>query len=449
MNAPPPGPSPGAPSGTLPPAGPQPWPPGGYPSPSFRPMPRRSRTPALIGVVVIVIVVLVLGLFLFGLLSFSGMKSSTGNGGTSGAMTYLQATPVASSQVAGFSGGGWALLEASGYDSNQAANLPFGGTLSGTGCAFTPLPGSTGTISFPAFTGSFTSGTAPSWAFLFRNASGYVAVVAVTEGGSSVIGTISSACGLFGLILPVPSGIVNSPGAVSAVASNISAFLQAHPGANESFALLGGVSFLGARIGPEWAVTISTCPATPSLTGSVGSSFNATVNATSGGVIYAQTTPSVSCASSGSGGGGQPFSITFGTGTPSQAGSTYDDLLPIAVTNGLTTNLFGLQITEGTGAVLGGLIPPSTCLVNGPLSGCTATSGNGGQAWYAVLLSPGGSVLAIYDPLATNWQTASGPVTLSNSQSIVLISNSPLAGSGDFLSAFGTGSSSVSGSTFL
>ena len=366
-------------------------------------------------------------------------------------MTYAQAEPTASSQVAGFSGGGWALLEASGYDSSLAGSLPFGGTLSGTGCTFTSVPGSTGSLPFPAFTGSFTAGVAPSWAFLFRNASGYVAVVAVTGTGSSVIGTISASCGLFGLVLPVPGNVVNSPQAVASVGQNISVFLQAHPGANESFALLGGISFLGSRIGPEWAVTINTCPAAPSLGGSVGSSFNATINATTGGVIYSQTTPSVGCSGSGSGsgGGGQPFSIAFGSGTPSQAGSTYDDSLPMVVTNGLTTSLFGLEITTAAGATLGGRAPSSTCVVNGPLSGCTATAGGGAPTWYAVLLGPGGSVLAIYDPLSVAWATAAGSVTLTSSQSMVLISGSTLAGSGDLLSAFGTGSSTVTGSTIL
>ncbi len=406
----------------------------------------------MVGIVVIVIVVLVLGLYLFGILNFSGSKSCSGNGCSSGAMTYTQARPIASSLVAGFSGGGWALLEAGGYVSSQAGTFPFGGTLSGTGCAFVPAPGSTGSLSFPSFTGSLTSGTAPSWVFLFRNASGSVAVVSVTESGSSVLGTISSSCGVFGLIRPVPSNVINSPEAVSAVGGNISTFLQAHPGANESFAVLGGVSFLGLGLGPEWELNISTCPIAPTLSSTVGSSFNATLNATSGNVIYSRTASSVSCSGSGGGsggGGGQPLTISFGPGTASQAGSTYDDQLPIVVSQGLTTDLFGLAITQGSGAALGGLAPPNSCVVGGPLAGCTATGGTAGQAWYAVLLSPSGSVLGIYDPLPTTWATAAGPVTLSNSQSIVVVSASLLAGSGDFLSAFGTGSSVVSGSTFL
>ncbi len=402
---------------------------------------------------VVVIVVLVLGLFLSGILSFSGTKSSNNNGGGSGVMTYTQAEPVASSGVAGFSGGGWALLEASGYESSQAASLPFGGSVSGTGCSFVPAPGSTGNIDFPAFTGSYTGGAAPSWAFLFRNASGYIAVVTVTQSGSSVLGTISSACGLFGLVLPIPSGVINSPQALSPVASNISAFLQAHPKANESFALLGGISFLGARIGAEWAVNITTCPDASTAVVAVGSSFNATVNATSGQVIYSQNASLGSCSGLGGGsggGGGQPLTITFGSGTPSQAGSTYDDALPlVAVTGGLTTGLFGLTLAQSNGATVGGLFPPTSCVVGGPLSGCTATGGSPGQTWYAVLLSSGGSVLGIYDPLIQGWTTGAGPVPLSVSQSLVVVSASLLAGSGDQLSAFGTAGTSVSGSTFL
>jgi hypothetical protein len=277
------------------------------------------------GVVVVVIVVLVLGLFLSGILSFPGAKSSSGSGGSSGAMTYAQAEPAASSTAAGFSGGGWALLEASGYDSSLAGNLPFAGVASGTGCTFTPVPGSTGDLTFPAFTGSFTSGTAPSWAFLFRNATGYVAVVTVTEGGGSVLGTISPACGAFGIILPVPSVVVNSPIAVSAVAGNVSTFLKAHPNANETFSILGGISFLGARIGPEWEVEVNTCPSGSSPSVTSGSEFNATINATSGQVIFSQTLASTSCSGSGTGVGGGPLSMALGPGTPDQMATTFTD----------------------------------------------------------------------------------------------------------------------------
>ncbi len=144
--------------------------------------------------------------------------------------------------------------------------------------------------------------------------------------------------------------------------------------------------------------------------------------------------------------GSKPYQIGFGQGTPSQATvnttATYLDSFSVSTTSGLTTSLFGFKIVTATGTpVAGGA--PVTCNVNlAPIAGCGAPA----SGWYAILEGTNGAAVGIFNPVTTLWTTsAAGPVTVSSAYTVVIVSQTTLAGSGDTLSAFGTGSSSVSG----
>ena len=145
--------------------------------------------------------------------------------------------------------------------------------------------------------------------------------------------------------------------------------------------------------------------------------------------------------------GSKPYQIGFGSGTPSQVSTTYFDTFSISTTSGLTTSLFGLKIVSATGSSVGGQAPAGSCTVTPPVAvtTCTATTG-----WYAVLENTSGDVAATFNPLTSGWTTASGsPITVNSAFSVVVVSGSQLAGSGDTLSAYGTSSSSVSGSASM
>ena len=157
--------------------------------------------------------------------------------------------------------------------------------------------------------------------------------------------------------------------------------------------------------------------------------------------------------------GSKPLSFSPSGSTPSTAGTgsstSYYDTLSVSASSGLTTAEFGLKITGVTGSVItaySGTLPTgctagssfieagqnSTSLGDCPAAGVT-------HAWYAVLVDSSGNIVATYSSGA--W---SATVTVSNSDTLVLVNNGgQLAGSGDTLSAFGVGGSSVSGSVTL
>ena len=152
--------------------------------------------------------------------------------------------------------------------------------------------------------------------------------------------------------------------------------------------------------------------------------------------------------------GSKPLSFSPSGSTPSTAGSgsttSYYDTLAVSASSGLTTAEFGLKIVGVTGSVnpdYTGTMP-TTCAATdtfnesavGASTGCPAeTSG-----WYAVLVGSSGTIVATYS--GSSW---SATATVSNSDTLVIVSNAQLAGSGDTLSAFGVGGSSVSGSVSL
>ena len=146
--------------------------------------------------------------------------------------------------------------------------------------------------------------------------------------------------------------------------------------------------------------------------------------------------------------GSKPYQIGFGSGTPSQVSTTYFDTFSISTTSGLTTSLFGLKIVTATGSSVGGQAP-AACAANAKtlVSACTASAG---ATWYGVLENTNGTVAATFDPTTTSWTTYTGsPITVNSAYSVVIVSGAQLAGSGDTLSAFGTSSSSVSGSATM
>ena len=143
--------------------------------------------------------------------------------------------------------------------------------------------------------------------------------------------------------------------------------------------------------------------------------------------------------------GSKPQTVGFAGETPSSCGSTcFNVTFSVTASSGLTTSMFGLKITNTSGAA----IAPGTLACT--TTGCTVSPSTGNTGWVAILFDSSGVAQGTYSSSSTSWVTkGNSVVTLSSSDTISILSNHPLAGSGATLSAFGVGGASVSGSTTL
>jgi len=245
----------------------------------------------------VVVGLIVLSLAAVGVLPiFSSSSSKKGP-----ALTYDQALPLASDAAQGTSGGAWDLVEGSGINSQNSVSQNLSSSHT-SGCNVTILNGGSDTITLPSGTANATGGTATGWLFLYRNAAEAVLLVTVLDGSASALGTIAagqSCSSVFGLFDVVPSDVIDSSTAAADVQGIAAAFLAAHSDITSKYAVVGGVSFLGIHESARWSLNYSTCPE-EAPTGTVGASFNATVNATDGAVIFSAVHSSIACPSGSS-----------------------------------------------------------------------------------------------------------------------------------------------------
>jgi hypothetical protein len=296
---------------------------------------------AAVAVVLVVLLVLVF-------VAPSLTSSSSGSAITS--QTYSEAQPVAASTVSGYQGGGWSLVLAVGFDTAVTETIPVNETAIDSGkCTFNST-GSANSVTIPGTSANRSAGTSPAWEFAYRNGADAISVVDVVSGKGAVIGHLSGECTtLFGLLTVVPSDAIDSSQAAAAVEPSARAFLTANPNASAEFALIGGISFGLGSVGAEWSIVYSTCSLSPTATGT-GSEFNATVNATTGGIIYSGTT-GVDCASTSTTGTTYPLASSIAFDALSvQAVPPYTNYTYTATTvaNGISWDNFTVQV-QNTG----------------------------------------------------------------------------------------------------
>lgn len=261
--------------------------------PAMAPPRSPHRLPLYIGIGAAVVV----GLLLLGVVLPSGPGGGTTVSGNP--ESYSGAAGLASSAVGTYGSGGWFLLFAAGIDSAVSYTAPLNLSESGiSNCSLVTASGFSGELTLPSYAGNRSAGLAPLWEFAYRNGANEVAIVSVVNGQATVLGTVTGKCtSYFGLLSPVPSGVIGSAQAGATVAPLASSFLEEYPNASALFGLIGGVSFGGVGIGAEWEVEYSSC-SLDAPSGTVGAVFNATVNATSGEVLSHSSSAAVSCASS-------------------------------------------------------------------------------------------------------------------------------------------------------
>jgi hypothetical protein len=145
------------------------------------------------------------------------------------------------------------------------------------------------------------------------------------------------------------------------------------------------------------------------------------------------------------------YALAMSAPSWSSTNPDYGSIAINAVSGGLTTALFGLTISTESGAPVAiGTAVPATCAWSKSgtafsTTNCGAPTGN----WYVVLFYTGnGSIADVYVNGA--WASGTPTVSISAAETVEVIgSQSLLQASGDTLSAFGTSSSSVSGSSGL
>ena len=153
------------------------------------------------------------------------------------------------------------------------------------------------------------------------------------------------------------------------------------------------------------------------------------------------------------GGTSTPYSISMGTPTWSSGTPDYGVIHIAGVSSGLTTSIFGLSVTTISGSTVAvGTAAPATCKwvkagTAFTTTNCGAPTGN----WYVVLYwTANNSIANVYVNGAWASGTPSVGITAGAETLAIVASNTGagiLQGSGDSLNAFGTGSSSVSGSS--
>jgi hypothetical protein len=258
---------------------------------------------AVVAVVIIVLSVLLL----------TGVFSPAGSGGyPHGPLRYSVAHGQVSSATSSYRGGGWKVFEAIGL----AAPVAISGSMFSTtnltvpGCNTTVLLSSTSQLNAPANNASLDSGIAPVWTFLLLNAANSLLVVLDINGTVTPILEVtgsSSACPLSqisAVATGVPSNAIDSDRAAQiAWQAGGRAFVAANPTASAVFGVTTGINAYGLFTLPsEWSVAFRACTAAQIGTGAIVPTFNATINAETGALIYAANSTSSCLSAAGLGG---------------------------------------------------------------------------------------------------------------------------------------------------
>lgn len=405
-------PNPGAPAASAAP----PAPIGSTLPPPTPPRPAR-RTGLWVAIAVVaVVVILLLVLILTGVLPW--LKTSS-----NGSMAFGAQRSNADNAVSGYAGGGWQLFAAAGVSLSSPLNATpptnlSSGLVPTTNCTVNFV--STASISIPK-SDNVSSGVASAWAFIYQNSAGGL-LVAYDIGGSVTIVATATGTGCLGTtglgsVGDLSSNVIDSTQAAS-VAGQAGgyAFLKAHPEANLTMAVFGGISVFGTSTGSLWVMEYMDCPLVPSTTGSgssSGATFLAIVSATTGALV--QASPS----STGCGGlpGSTPVGSAVSLGRPTEAAQGAEHWYNFSVESaagGLVLNDLSFQVQSASGSVVS-------------LTGATLSC-----------LGITGTTLATYD-FGVGWVTG-GSTTLTNTDMLSLETTSNLAGAGDDLVVEGAGS---------
>lgn len=391
---------------------------------------RTGRRRAAVVVVVVALVVLVLLAMNFaGIINLPilprGPNGSPSHAET--ALTFDQAQNLAN-QTASARGGSWQAVMGKSFSTSQAYNPD------------TSVPCDTSAFS-PSSSSVLGTGKAYVWGFDYVSTpytpplSGKQLFIVVTNGTGTVTTQLDYPPSCNGIdtpfLTPLPSNLSNSPAVVARLQSLGSAgFLAEFPSAGLS---LEATSEYGS--GPDGTTPIWGAAYVSGCSGVAGneSFFEGTFYGPTLSVLnYGWSNQSCSTAIPPS----YPVSFTSGTSGHSANGGLFFDNLTVSAPYGLTTRYLELAILQPNKTMVDVAYAPDSC-TNPPFSGCGGPPGGWGS-WYAILTASG-AILATYPypNWAVGWDSGTnGPVEITGTTTLELISTVPLAGSDDGLLAF-------------
>ena len=142
---------------------------------------------------------------------------------------------------------------------------------------------------------------------------------------------------------------------------------------------------------------------------------------------------------------GPSVSLGFAVIAPGGSDTTWYVPLMLQPSSPVASTAFGLKVTAAGGEAQPTSAASAGCTVGAVyLAGTTCTGTPG--SWYAVLVNAVGTIVALYAGTTPVW---SNSVTITAAMTLNVISGSPYDGQGYTLSAYGTGSTSVTGEVSL
>jgi hypothetical protein len=368
-----------------------PW--GTPPPPPTAPRSRRNLAIAIAAVVIVVVVLLAA-------LLVSGALSSKSNGNPADA-TYSQAAGAVSSYAAGYKGGGWKMIVASGLDSSVATvSPPINGSsldsLTSTGhCTDSVLIAAGSTITLPSFAGNRSSGESPFWAFVLYNSNGTFLAVEYNQGTVTPLATVDCAelALVTGFLSPIPSTVIDSSVAAStAWSAGGATFMATNPGATEEFALIGGIDLGSAAGSLVWTVSYQACDPSSTTSADVPT-FTARINATesSANLLSANntTSPCGTIPSSLSGGLGSIGGGLGNNGGITSLSSVLTFGSPVVESSGAGTFVYSIPVATVTGTIAWQGLDPLITTADGTAVEPTS--------WNLTVEGTGGTPLLVYN----------------------------------------------------
>jgi hypothetical protein len=359
-------------------------------------------------------------------------SSSSSTSPASPALTYSQAGALANA-LARSVGGVWEENVSAGFDSPQAGFFP------ATGDYACPFPG----FYIPRYTGSASAGAAPVWLFEFYESPSAVApgllAVLVENGSASVLvhypeATICTTSDHDGQVVTGP--VADSPAvAENATSSGGGSFLLAEPTSFVVFELAAGSP-------PSWTVAYNPCGLFVGRSPLSGPQTTLGITLSgSDGAFESSEDGSTVCVSS------TPYLIGLSaSGSPGTLanGASYDNL-SVTINADLPLGNLAAYIETSTGTEV---YPSDTGCLQPSLGACPEPS----YGWYLVV-SLGGTIQESYagSPPTNSWfpYTTGLLSYLETGETVTIVSNGALSGSGDTFALLGTGGAVASGTITL
>ncbi|MGP8077558.1 MAG: archaellin/type IV pilin N-terminal domain-containing protein [Thermoplasmata archaeon] len=156
-------------------------------------------------------------------------------------------------------------------------------------------------------------------------------------------------------------------------------------------------------------------------------------------------------------GASTPYSLgmTAAVGGQTGSGANWFDQMALSPSSGLTTTMFGLTVTNPSGVTyaLAPAVGGSGCTLGVQFApGATGCNGPAAASWYGLILSATGAIQATYllaGGVGTWTYNTGTTIALNSGYTLEVISFTQLTGNDYTISAFSTGTSSVSGSGTL